>query len=190
MAARHSCRELPDAWMAARHSCWAPVPQAGKPRSGSSRPPVHARPVRTTPDQTVVPSHDRPSPDLRASCVTVTASACSTVARQERLAARRSASAVCEQPFFGHASRSSTWRNAGAHLAVWIRDTRSKQSGGYDLNRARSARARQARFTYVDAFDGDKDDRAPRNGAVWTRMALANPLAHRPASRSFSPPAG
>ena len=42
-------QSLPDAWQAARHSCRAPVPQAGKPRSGSSRPRVGVRPTLTTP---------------------------------------------------------------------------------------------------------------------------------------------
>jgi hypothetical protein len=47
----------------------------------------HTRPHLTTPDRTVVPSHDRPALDLRASCVTVAGTACSTVALQERFAA-------------------------------------------------------------------------------------------------------
>ena len=46
------------------------VAGAGKPRSGSSLPPL------APPDQAVAPSRDRPAPDLRASCQTPPACGC------------------------------------------------------------------------------------------------------------------
>jgi len=46
------------------------VAGAGKPRSGSSLPPL------APPDQAVAPSRDRPAPDLRASCETPPACGC------------------------------------------------------------------------------------------------------------------
>ena len=144
-----------------------------------------------TPDQAVAHSRDRPALHLRASCVTDAETACSTVAPQERPAADRCASAS--------ASSSLPQPQVEAQLAPrpricrWIRDASlpvpavrpDKPTDRPERDRHRRERrqvvvAKQAGFTLVDVFDGDKEEPcASANGAVWTlEEALASPLGH------------